>query len=648
MVNSLLSHRSSTPLHVVAGSASAAGRGCIVLAVANPVTAVGLAGLAAALAHARQTSVLVVNVRTEAQMPAATGAWADIAQWPAVASAVQKLEDCAVANAWLVCQAANVGRAIRSIASSAEASLILLGWRGVPRADGVVLNATLKDLLRDPATNVVVVGGRTPEHYDRVLVAHAGGPHSRLALQIGLNLVEYGSTIGRSRLTALHVLPADQPDARLVATQQQLDKALGEHKRHAGVSARVARATSVDQGIIDELKQGYDLVIMGTSREALIDRVLFGDLPQRVANERLAPVVVARSRTPWLQRMARTVWYSVYDRTPTLTTEEQIEVSQAVRKGVDGRHDFYTMLVLAAVIAALGLLLNSPAVIIGAMIVAPLMSAIEGISLGIVEGDRALLRNGAFNALGGSLLAVFIGLVIGWLIPGSEPTSEVMARTQPSLLDLGVALAAGAAAAYAFCRKEVAAALAGVAIAVALVPPLATIGIGLSMLRLEIAQGATLLFATNLIAIAAASALVYMLLGFGPLETQKMQRRVLRRSLWGVNALLLAVTIILAVLTLQAVRSAQLTQAVADAVHEELRTQADVELVRFDQISDTHGVVNLTLTVTAGHELSPDEVSQLQRRLAARFGQPVALSVAVIPTIRLAPEMDPPAAADHR
>lgn len=158
-------------------SAAASWRGGIPLAVANPATASGLAALAAALAAARRTSVLVVYVRADVQTFGGRNAAApappsppDPSPWPAVTVALDTLAQRAVPAAWLVCNAADVGRAIRRIASAVGARLILLGWRGKPRPDGAYLNATLRDVLRDPATDVAVVGGRSPERFSQVLV----------------------------------------------------------------------------------------------------------------------------------------------------------------------------------------------------------------------------------------------------------------------------------------------------------------------------------------------------------------------------------------------------------------------------------------------------------------------------------------------
>ena len=220
---------------------------------------------------------------------------------------------------------------------------------------------------------------------------------------------------------------------------------------------------------------------MGTSREALIDRLSFGEVPQRVAEESPATVIVARRHMPMVTRAFRNTWQALTDALPVLTAGERDEVRAVIRQGAHSRADFFIMIGLAAVLAGFGLLLNSPAVIIGAMLVAPLMSAIVGLGLGVVEGDTHLLGTAAWATFRGMILAILIGAFLGLVVPDASATPEIMARTRPSVLDLGVALASGAAGAYALCRKNVSAGLAGVAIAAALVPPLTTVGIGLAL-----------------------------------------------------------------------------------------------------------------------------------------------------------------------
>jgi uncharacterized hydrophobic protein (TIGR00271 family) len=186
--------------------------------------------------------------------------------------------------------------------------------------------------------------------------------------------------------------------------------------------------------------------------------------------------------------------------------------------------DFYAMILLSSSIAFFGLLQNSPAVIIGAMLVAPLMSPMIAVAHSIVMGNLVMFRRAALSTLGGMTAAIIAAAVMTALLPYIDllPVSdEIRARTHPNILDQYIALASGAAAAYALSRKGVAAALPGVAIAAALVPPLCVVGYGLGSLRLELAYGAMLLFLTNLAAIIFSSALIFMMLGFRPTRAER-------------------------------------------------------------------------------------------------------------------------------
>jgi uncharacterized hydrophobic protein (TIGR00271 family) len=196
------------------------------------------------------------------------------------------------------------------------------------------------------------------------------------------------------------------------------------------------------------------------------------------------------------------------------------EVERAVERGSIPAYAFYFMLTMSAVIATFGLLANSAAVIIGAMIVAPLMSPIISMSYGLMAGRGALTMRSLLTVITGTLLTIVVAFVfteaIGWKLAGSE----IIARMKPSLLDLGVAVAAGAAAAFAYSRPSVSSSLAGIAIAVALVPPLCTVGIAMALgqeasvevgLALDSlsARGPFLLYMTNILGIVFAGSLVF-------------------------------------------------------------------------------------------------------------------------------------------
>ena len=179
---------------------------------------------------------------------------------------------------------------------------------------------------------------------------------------------------------------------------------------------------------------------------------------------------------------------------------------------------------LSAGIGTFGLVQNSPAVIIGAMLISPLMGPIMASGLALAVGDLYLGIKAVINLLLSITISiVFSGLLV-WLLPFHSATSEILARTKPNLLDLGIALLSGLAGSVLICRGggNGVTALPGVAIAVALMPPLCVIGFGLgSGPDPEIMGGAGLLFLTNLVAIVASAFLVFLLVGMSDAEVQK-------------------------------------------------------------------------------------------------------------------------------
>ncbi len=179
---------------------------------------------------------------------------------------------------------------------------------------------------------------------------------------------------------------------------------------------------------------------------------------------------------------------------------------------------FAVLMALSVCLATLGLTANSPAVIIGAMVVAPLMGPVLGIAASIVMGwPRRAWRQATLVVLA-AVGAVGLAAVLSAFLPGDlqGAPSELLARTRPNALDLGVAIAAGAVGAYTIVRKEAAEAMAGAAIAVALVPPLATIGISFEQGRFDMAFGALLLVSANVVGVVFSGALTFLFGGFVP------------------------------------------------------------------------------------------------------------------------------------
>ena len=197
---------------------------------------------------------------------------------------------------------------------------------------------------------------------------------------------------------------------------------------------------------------------------------------------------------------------------PTLERDERLDLVHQLEQNAQADIDFIMMMVLSTSLASLGLLADSTAVVIGAMLVAPLMGPLVAAGHALVQGNLSMFR----KSLGVTIIGLGIGfaasLIFGVLNPGFEPTLEIEARGKADLLDLGIAFFSGMTAAYASGRSNVVTTLAGVAIAAALVPPLAVVGIALTHGSPSISINAAILLITNLVAIILGAAIVFRML----------------------------------------------------------------------------------------------------------------------------------------
>jgi uncharacterized hydrophobic protein (TIGR00271 family) len=198
---------------------------------------------------------------------------------------------------------------------------------------------------------------------------------------------------------------------------------------------------------------------------------------------------------------------------PTLDRGGRVELVQYFEKSACWNIDFIVMMGLATALAALGLMQDSTPVVIGAMLVAPLMSPLIGAGFALVQGNINLFKDSIKAMLFGVVVGLLISLVLGFLTPQYEPTLEIMARGNVNLLDLGVAVLSGMAAAYSIGRPDLFATVAGVAIAAALVPPLAVVGMAAASGVFWLAGAAAVLLITNMVAIVLGAAIIFRLLG---------------------------------------------------------------------------------------------------------------------------------------
>ena len=285
---------------------------------------------------------------------------------------------------------------------------------------------------------------------------------------------------------------------------------------------------------------------------------------------------------------------------------------------------FYFLLGMSGVIATLGLLANSVAIIIGAMIIAPLIGPITGIAYAVTVANRRLLRRSFLTLATGVLFTVFISFLIAVVVGLKTVTPEISARTIPTLIDLAIALAAGAAGAFANTRRRIADALPGVAIAVALVPPLSVIGIGLALPDSSLAWGALLLFVTNLTGIIFSGVIVLLLQSYGSVQRAK-------------QGLIFSI-VMLIVLGLPLGWSLQglivqnnVRYSVNQIVNNEMASFGNSDLRSVDVVTEGDRIVVEIEVAAASNVIDRDRLSKIEEQLTQELNRSVELEVKIIP-----------------
>ncbi|MEB2786455.1 TIGR00341 family protein [Algoriphagus persicinus] len=203
------------------------------------------------------------------------------------------------------------------------------------------------------------------------------------------------------------------------------------------------------------------------------------------------------------------------------TSDEFKELFSLLRKNAQTSSSYLVLMALSTMIATFGLFGDSAPVVIGAMILAPLMGPIISLAMGALRQDALLIKNSLISIFWGIVLGLIFSILITLITPLEILNNQIIARIRPNLLDLGIAIASGIAGAYAYSKEEISKTLAGVAISVALVPPLAVAGIGIGWADWSVFWGAMLLLSTNLAGIVMAALLTFLLLGFSPFRLAK-------------------------------------------------------------------------------------------------------------------------------
>lgn len=398
---------------------------------------------------------------------------------------------------------------------------------------GIDASATLERqlFLRAPCETMYLRAGNVrASKCDKIMVPTAGGLHADVALS---RAADFALSVD-GQVTALFVEPEVDEVAVLVG-ERIIDRIV--HRVVEGeqdhVIGRVTLADELFQGISRLQDESFELVMLGTTNPTFIRKMLFTTVSDQLLYQGEGPAVaVVRSKIPWGSRIRRLLEHRLQSFVPQLDRNDRVSLVERIQMHSRWDFDFIALICLSTLIAGLGLARDSAAVVIGAMLVAPLMTPLVGAGLALVQGNYLLFSNAAKTVLRGFLLAFLLGWLLGICLPTLDVTSEMRARGSPHVLDLLVAFISGVAAAYAIGRPNLSSALPGVAIAAALVPPVATAGLAAAGWEWKLAGGSLLLFLTNIVAIILGTACSLWLVGIRDTHRHGTAQRWSRPFSW--------------------------------------------------------------------------------------------------------------------
>lgn len=362
----------------------------------------------------------------------------------------------------------------------------------------------------------------------------------------------------------------------------------------------------------------------------LISAVIVLAASSWIVVEILALVVLldpGREERPYAD--TRTLVADYFARAPNSVEHRQTLFADLLFEGRDPWRQlasYVVLMVFAGIIASFGVASDSTAVVVGAMLIAPLMTPLMGMALSLVMGWPNRLARTSLIALTGVVIAIGIGVLIGaadLTIIDTATNGQITSRTNPTLIDLGIAVAAGGAGAFALSRPDVSSSLPGAAIAIALVPPLAVVGISYSQRDWDSGNGALLLFLTNALAILFVGGVVFLFTGVSPLSRAAQNQHRVRTSL---AALFVVAALVTGALLLNGAN-------IASNVFEQQEVQRAVD--EWIEPFPNHSTLDVTVVedtitvVVAGPRANRPEAGPLADAISDRLGRQVRVQLRV-------------------
>lgn len=290
---------------------------------------------------------------------------------------------------------------------------------------------------------------------------------------------------------------------------------------------------------------------------------------------------------------------------------------------------FYLLTVLSSLIISLGMLVNNSAVVIGGMLIAPLIWPILSFSIAVTSGKLSIVRHSLFTVLKASFLVLIVAALVGLISPFTAFTEEILSRTAPTFIELLIGLTAGFVGAYTVSSVKLSSIIGGVAVAVALVPPLCVAGLTLIAGDTDRFLGAALLFASNLLAIAVGSVFLYMLQGFFTSASEATES-VRKSYLFWSFILLLTISIPLFVVTRSLISQNQMRNFVYSTIREYYPSAKITEL-NITKSTDNENILIIDVTLQYQNTLEPEKLEELNNLYSHKFNKGVVLNTYEIP-----------------
>lgn len=314
-----------------------------------------------------------------------------------------------------------------------------------------------------------------------------------------------------------------------------------------------------------------------------------------------------------------------------ISSDRQKKVYHEIKESAQGDFDFFMLTIFSGIIITLGLVVDSSAVVIGGMLLAPLVWPILSLSLGIVKGRSKLIQDSSFTLLKSALLIFVIAVIIGIISPSyALKGTEFLSRTSPTIFELFIALAAGFIGAFVIAYPKIGTAIAGVVVAAALVPPITVMGVSVAHGNIVLAGGAFILYLSNLIAVTFSASILFFIARFkGPSSEVGQERR--KSNMRWTSLFLFVLMIPLFLITSSTIKENRQQKIVREIVSATI-PEAVVTNVSVDDKSEI-AIINITIQYSGS--LTGNQISDLENVLSKGMDKEAVSRITVVPIIKM-------------